>query len=408
MLDFASLPPEINSALMYSGAGPGPMLTASSAWGGLSAELHNMASAYESVIAALTDGSWLGPAAASMAASSQAQVEWLVSAAVQAEQVAAQAAAAVSAYEAAFIATVPPPEIAVNRALLMALVATNLLGQNTAAIMATEAQYAEMWAQDAAAMYGYAGASSAASVLAPFATAAESANPAGLGAQASAVAQAVGSSSGQSAVTDTLAALAGEMPAPPWMGTLDNFLTALGLSGHVWNSNGDGIVVGGVMGDLLEGLTGSQTLDASTGFDAFIRLISPTRLFTTAFKDVDGLAHSILPAVSKAGSVAEVIPPSLPTGIPGAAVGGLGKAELVGRLSVPPGWGGVAPSVSPAVTSVGNLGTPVSSQPLTAQPVANSMGGLPMVGGSGGRGMQFAAPRYGFKPTVVPRPSVGG
>jgi PPE-repeat protein len=408
MLDFASLPPEINSALMYSGAGPGPMLTASSAWGGLSAELHNMASAYESVIAALTDGSWLGPAAASMAASSQAQVEWLVGTAVQAEQVAAQATAAVSAYEAAFVATVPPPEIAVNRALLLELVATNLLGQNTAAIMATEAQYAEMWAQDAAAMYGYAGASSAASTLAPFAAAAESANPAGLGAQAAAVAEAVGSSSGQSGVTNALAALAGGLPAPPWMGNLDNFLTALGVSGHVWNSNGDGIIVGGVMGDFLEGLTGSQTLDASTGFDAFIRLISPTRLFTTAFKDVDGLAHSILPAVSKAGSVAEVIPPSLPAGIPGAAVGGLGKAEMVGRLSVPPGWGGVAPSVSPAVTSVGNLGTPVSSQPLTAQPVANGIGGVPMVGGNGGRGMQFAAPRYGFKPTVVPRPSAGG
>ncbi len=408
MIDFASLPPEINSGLMYSGAGSGPMLTASSAWGGLSAELHTMASAYESVIAALTDGSWLGPAAASMAASSQAQVGWLVGTAAQAERVAAQALAAVSAYEAAFIATVPPPEIAVNRALLMELAATNLLGQNTAAIMATEARYVEMWAQDAAAMYGYAGASSAASMLAPFAAAAESANPAGLGTQASAVAQAVGSSSGQSAVTNTLAALAGELPAPPWTGNLDNFLTALGLSGHVWNSNGDGIVVGGVMGDLLEGLTGSQTLDASTGFDAFIRLISPTRLFTTAFKDVDGLAHSILPAVSKAGSVAEVIPPGLPTGIPGAAVGGLAKAEMVGRLSVPPGWGGVAPSVSPAVTSVGNLGTPVSSQPLTAQPVANSMGGLPVVGGNGGRGMQFAAPRYGFKPTVVPRPTVGG
>jgi PPE-repeat protein len=408
MLDFASLPPEINSALMYSGAGSGPMLTASSAWGGLSAELHNMASAYESVVAALTDGSWLGPAAASMAASSQAQVEWLVGTAVQAEQVAAQAAAAVGAYEAAFIATVPPPEIAVNRTLLMELVASNILGQNTAGIMATEAQYAEMWAQDAAAMYGYAGASSAASTLAPFATAADSANPAGLGAQAAAVAQAVGSSSGQSVVSDTLAALAGELPAPQWTGNLDNFLTALGLSGHVWNSNGDGIIVGGVMGDFLEGLTGSQTLDASTGFDAFIRLISPTRLFTTAFKDVDGLSHDLLPAVSKAGSVAEAIPPSLPTGIPGAAVGGLGKAELVGRLSVPPGWGGVAPSVSPAVTSVGNLGTPVSSQPLTAQPAANGLGGVPMLGGNGGRGMQFAAPRYGFKPTVVPRPSIGG
>jgi PPE-repeat protein len=408
MLDFASLPPEINSALMYSGSGSGPMLRASSAWAGLSAELQNMAAAYESVIAALTNGSWLGPAAAAMAASSQTQVEWLVSTALQAEQVAEQASAAVSAYEAAFTATVPPPEIAANRALLAGLVAANLLGQNTPAILATEAHYVEMWAQDAAAMYGYAGASSAASTLTPFAAAAESANPTGLGAQASAVAQALGSDGGQSAVTNTLAALAGEMPAPPWLGNFDNLLTALGLTGHVWNSNGDGIVVGGVMGDFLEGLTGSQTLDASTGFDAFIRLISPTRLFTTAFKDVDGLAHSMLPAVSKAASVAEVIPPSLPSGIPGAAVAGLGKADLVGRLSVPPAWGGVAPSVSPAVTSVGNLGTPVSSQPLTAQPVANSMGGVPVVGANGGRGMQFAAPRYGFKPTVVPRPSVGG
>jgi PPE-repeat protein len=409
MLDFALLPPEINSALMYSGPGSGPMLTAAAAWAGLSAELHTMASAYEGVIAALTDGSWLGPASASMAGASAAQVEWLVSAAGQADHVAAQAMAAVSAYEAAFMATVPPPEVAANRALLMALLATNLLGQNTAAVVATEAQYAEMWAQDAAAMYGYAGASSSASTLMPFTTAAESANPAGLGAQASAVAQAVGSSPGQSAVTNTLAALAGETPAPPWLGNLDNLAAALGLTGHVWNSNGDGIVVGGVMGDILEGLTGSQTLDASTGFDAFIRLISPTRLFTTAFKDVDGLAHSLLPAVStKAASVAEAIPPSLPAGIPGAAAGALGRAELVGRLSVPSTWGGVAPAVSPAVTSVGGLGTPVSTQPLTAQPVANSLGGLPVMGGNGGRGMQFAAPRYGFKPTVVPHPPAGG
>ncbi len=345
MLDFASLPPEINSGLMYAGPGPGSMLTASSAWASLSAELNTMASAYEAVIAALADGSWLGPAATSMATSSQAQVAWLASTGAQAEQVAVQAAAAVSAYESAFIATVPPPEIAANRALLMALVATNLLGQNTAAIMATEAQYAEMWAQDAAAMYGYAGASSAASTLTPFVTAAESANPAGLGAQASAVAQAVGSSTGQSAVSDTLAALAGEMPAPPWMGNLDTLLNAIGITGHVWNSNGDGIVVGGLMGDLLEGLTGSQTLDASSGFDAFIRLISPTRLFTTAFKDMDGLAHSAMSAMgaTKASAIEAIPPvaPSIPSGVPGAGVGrprqsgtgrpSFGAAEL--------GWG---------------------------------------------------------------------
>ena len=105
------------------------------------------------------------------------RLDWLVDTASQAEHVATQAAAAVSAYEAAFVATVPPPEIAANRALLTALAASNLLGQNTGAILATEAQYAEMWAQDAAAMYGYAGASSAASTLAPFATAARVGQP---------------------------------------------------------------------------------------------------------------------------------------------------------------------------------------------------------------------------------------
>src|SRR6185437_7543837 len=196
----------------------------------------------------------------------------------------------------------------------------------------------------------------------------------------------------------------------PWMGNLDSLLNAIGITGHVWNSNGDGIVVGGFMGDLLEGLTGSQTLDASTGFDAFIRLVSPTRLFTTAFKDMDSLAHSAMSSMgaTKASAIEAIPPvaPSITSGVPDTAIGSLGKAELVGRLSVPPNWGGVAPSVSPAVTSVGNLGTPVSSQPLTAQPVANTMGGVPV--GGGGRSMQFAAPRYGFKPTVVARPPVGG
>jgi len=58
--------------------------------------------------------------------------------------------------------TVPPPLIAVNRTQLMTLVATNFFGQNTAAIAATELEYAEMWAQDALAMYGYAANAAAA------------------------------------------------------------------------------------------------------------------------------------------------------------------------------------------------------------------------------------------------------
>jgi hypothetical protein len=69
-------------------------------------------------------------------------------------------------------AALPPKAVAANRTLLMTLIATNLLGHNTPAIAATEAQYAEMWAQDVAAMFGYAASSTSSSVdakLAPVA-----------------------------------------------------------------------------------------------------------------------------------------------------------------------------------------------------------------------------------------------
>ncbi len=143
------------------------MAAASAAWDALADDLYLAAAAYGSAIADLTS-SWLGPSSLSMAAAAATYVSWISATAVQAEQTAAQAKAAVAAYEAAFMMTVPPAEIAANRALLLALVATNFFGQNTPAIMATEAHYLEMWAQDAAAMYGYAGASSAASTLTPF------------------------------------------------------------------------------------------------------------------------------------------------------------------------------------------------------------------------------------------------
>ncbi|WP_141769458.1 PPE domain-containing protein, partial [Mycobacterium tuberculosis] len=95
----------------------------------------------------------------------------------QAEQAATQARAAAAAFEAAFAATVPPPLIAANRASLMQLISTNVFGQNTSAIAAAEAQYGEMWAQDSAAMYAYAGSSASASAVTPFSTPPQIANP---------------------------------------------------------------------------------------------------------------------------------------------------------------------------------------------------------------------------------------
>ncbi len=91
--------------------------------------------------------------------------------------------------------TVPPVVVAANRAQLAALVATNVLGQNTAAIAATEALYGEMWSQDAAAMYGYAGSSAAAATVTPFSSPPETTNAAGAASQGGAVSQAAGTSS---------------------------------------------------------------------------------------------------------------------------------------------------------------------------------------------------------------------
>ena len=196
MLDFGALPPEINSTRMYAGPGPGSMLTAAAAWQSLADELNSAAASYGSVVSSLTSGPWTGPSAAAMAAAVAPYVTWLGATGEQAEQTAAQATAAAGAYETAFAATVPPPLIVANRSLLATLVATNVLGQNTPAIAATEAHYGEMWAQDAAAMYGYAGASATASQVTPFTTPPQTTNPGGLADQAAAAAQSVGTSGG--------------------------------------------------------------------------------------------------------------------------------------------------------------------------------------------------------------------
>ncbi|ORB61041.1 PPE domain-containing protein, partial [Mycobacterium shinjukuense] len=52
-MNFQVLPPEINSVLMYGGAGSGPWLAAAAAWDGLAAELGAAAASFESVTSGL-------------------------------------------------------------------------------------------------------------------------------------------------------------------------------------------------------------------------------------------------------------------------------------------------------------------------------------------------------------------
>lgn len=174
---------------MYAGPGSGPLLASAAAWDEVAAELESAAAGYSPQISGLTGLTWFGPSSIAMSGAAAPYVAWLQEAAAQAGQTGAQAYAAAAAYEAAFMMTVPPPVIAANRAQLLALIATNFFGQNGPAIAATEAQYMQMWAQDAAAMYAYAADSATASTMTPFDGPPQTTNQSGQDAQARSVAQ---------------------------------------------------------------------------------------------------------------------------------------------------------------------------------------------------------------------------
>ncbi len=167
-MNFSVLPPEINSALMFSGAGSAPMLGAAAAWDTLASELGSAASSFSSVTSGLTDQAWQGPASAAMTAAAAPYARWLNAAATQATGAAGQARAVAGAFEAALAATVHPLQVEANRNGFVQLVMSNIFGQNAPAIAAAEAEYEQMWAQDVAAMVGYhASASAAGGALAP-------------------------------------------------------------------------------------------------------------------------------------------------------------------------------------------------------------------------------------------------
>ena len=165
-MNFSVLPPEVNSARMFTGAGLAPMLDAAAAWDGLAGELSSAASSFGSVTLGLADG-WQGPAAAAMAAAATPYAGRLSQTAANAATTASQARAAAAVFEAARAATVHPGQVAANRTQLLGLVNSNLFGLNAPAIAAVETEYEQMWAQDVAAMAGYHAAASAALAQVP-------------------------------------------------------------------------------------------------------------------------------------------------------------------------------------------------------------------------------------------------
>jgi len=374
MSDFSLLPPEINSARMYAGAGAGSLFMAATAWDGLAADLWASAASFDSVISALVGGQWSGPASEAMVRSAVPYVSWLAGSAAQAEGAAAQARAAATAFEAAQTLTVHPAAVAENRTQLMTLVATNFLGQNTPAIAATEFHYVEMWAQDVAAMVGYhAGAMSVASSLTPFA-----APPISLVGLASQVGAAV------------TPVMQGAVDAAP---TLVTALQSL---------------VSGAPLQSLSSVAQVATLPVSMLMSPIMSLAQGANAGTAGLANAAAVGTDVPKFV---GSTAPAMKPFGGGGVGSPMSAGLGKARLVGSMSVPPTWQGSMPArmVSAAMSRLGG------EMPGAAGGGGSGMGGMPMMPMPMGGGMSGAMMGRGgasphvmqSRPTVVPRVGVG-
>jgi PPE-repeat protein len=430
-MDYGALPPEINSGRMYAGPGAGSMLAAAAAWDGLSAELQSAASSYGSVISALTSGPWLGPSSTAMAAAAAPYVAWMSATAEQAELAATQAKAAAGAYAAAFAATVSPPEIAANRAQLMTLVATNIFGQNTPAIAATEAQYTEMWAQDAAAMYGYAASSAATTAkVTQFTAAPQTTSTASSAAQATASAQSAASSTG-TGVQSTLSQLISKVQTA--LQNLASPLTSL-LSGSSSSTSGtitlpggtilstSGLSLGSIETSLIaEYGSAPEWLGIGMANTAFGSSLGPLLggPLNIGFQQAASAAN----AAGAAAAGAAAAPAAMGSGFGGGFGGlpglgglaGIGQAASVGGLSVPPNWGWAA--TAPAgLVGAGRL--PILSPgavPLAGNDVAAGLGFPVPFGGLGraaavgaGVGAGAAAMKYLPRLSVVGRSPAAG
>ncbi|GFG76363.1 PPE family protein [Mycobacterium botniense] len=409
-MDFGALPPEVNSARMYTGPGAAPMMAAAGAWNDLAAELSSMASFYQAVISELAGDEWLGPASASMAAAAAPYVAWMNSTAAAAEHAAAQAMASAAAFETAFAMTVPPAVVAANRAQLAALVATNILGQNTPAIMATEAQYLQMWAQDAAAMYGYAASSANAATLYPLTSPAPTTNPAGVSGQVAAVAHAAASSAGtQSGLSQLVATLPNTVqglasPLPAASGSSASGLSGLmgtnGFLSEIINStenigiwNGTQTVTG------MAGNIGAWNMFAGISSGVGLAKAGPAAFSGVQLVGADGVVSSGVGEAALASPAGGAVAGGAPVFV------NVGQAPSVGGLSVPASWSAATPAGTASATLSGTGWTVDAEQ---SPPVATMPAGMPSVASAGRGSLGFGAPRYGVKPTVMPRPVVAG
>jgi PPE-repeat protein len=283
------------------------------------------------------------------------------------------------------------------------------LGQNSGIIAQLQALYAEMWAQDANALYTYAGQMATITKTTPFQNAPQ-----------------VASQDAPAKLTASTAAATANSSAGNAQNTVSKALTTLSAPTTAAAPAVKGITdpTNGFLSEIWFLLTGQTLFPSNLG--ALINGYAPYAGF---FYNTEGLpyfsvgmANSFV-QVSKAAGILGGAAPAAAKAATGAAQGlgglgaalgggagpvaaGLGGGAHVAGLSVPASWpGAVAPSVAKPISAV-----PVS-EVITAPEssgAGNLVGGVPAAGvGGAGRGAG-AGPRYGFKPTVMARPLSAG
>jgi PPE-repeat protein len=403
-MSYSLIPPEINSALMYQGAGSGPLLEAATAWDGLAADLEATATQYQTAITNLTTGTWLGPSSAHMAAAAEPYIGWLQSTAAEAAQTGAQAKAAAGAYQTAYASMVPPPVITANRAELTTLVSNNFLGQNTGAIAQNEAEYLDMWIQDALGMDTYQLNSTGASAALPPQTAAPLVTS---GAQAAAAAAPAASSADASSVFEQLIYAAAELfgysgGAPTSLGATDlaTYLSTV-VSGVVANPTAALLPVQatyymGMLGSTPARMFMSSGSGGASGASSTTLASMGDSLMENVSKLVDGKAATVMTGVggqlSKWGA-----------GIQAGIQAQMAHAMHAGGLSVPHGWHTGAPDMSRAapLLPTNSVAAPSMTTGLPTSPFSQGL-----MGALAGRGMSAMGSKVAAK--VMPRSPAGG
>ncbi|MEI7715731.1 MAG: PPE family protein [Mycobacterium sp.] len=428
MLDFGALPPEINSGRMYAGPGSESMMVAASAWDSVAAELAVASSGYNSVLDELTSGPWVGPSSAAMVSAVIPYLSWISTAASQAEEAATQARVAAAAFEVAIAATVPPPAVAANRVTLMTLIATNFFGQNTPAIALTEAQYLQMWAQDAVAMYTYAATSTAAAQLTPYQAPPNTTTPDGEASQFAAIAQAAATPTGNAGQNAAAASqLLSPLTAPAALQQLASPpVAAAAYQGVLYNTIHDFLLYGlptpanpwwGPIRPADYTAIIKQTLQAYFGVGVTNFCISIAQQTFNGIGTTSGSGGAWFPTPQFAGlhlgGIGTAGAVSGNTG--GPMLVSAGSAGKVGMMSVPSSWASPTTQAEVTLASAVMEDTPI---PIGA--------GAGTAGGSGGgpgntllRGIPAGLAgrraagygytnKYGFKHSVLARPPSAG